>query len=817
MVESGSTTMYTGNGHPFPNWLVYNSSLFEVKVNGKPAFFNAPPTAYGNNYQGTGHYSSNLQVKINNNPKGFSNNFNLFVNINEDGSIPPCPYNSSDTYLNSEKPAMLMSVDGEEGDGSESNQFNLDPTKPMYIYNANWKQMSGTSYVDYDVYSLPHIDCPELNLILIYDADQRTWKVHKGGVIIDCLIEWRFKNLHDITKSPVFLNLRDLQYRSTGIHRESMLNPMVSLIPNAETPNRFEVHARTYIKNAAGNNSQVLPCYKGQTITAWPDLHSHLTDIQYKIPDPTVALIAIPKVNNSTLICRINDLPSWIVTNTITDEYGLGSFSGTFGFHKYMDESGIESGYVETDGILEISNGTTTIRYNANNAMWQVIDSDTEFVTIQLMFIRDNTGGGEYPIVSNIDYPYVVNLTEYNNTDNLLCFIGFSLANPSITSKPISAIGSTVNKFLSHERVASQQVNWEAIPNLENYDIGNYSLYVNGKLTEPLINYGVNDAIISINYYLSDLRETYTIQKAHMQTDNTFDSDMYSNQTSAFDGKVYFLDGDRLDNLDMNPTTCFFNRSLPVHIQWIYNSTIPLGEIKPLFVYATKGELSPIQLNGESTDGIYVDYYYDKNGKTATLSYAPPINMAHLYTLSLAMKHERDIVYGWKKSGYTGPNIFLYDIEIKKNTIGYPIVIKPDVIENTEADISSRLLPYLFESGNMVLDGKFTVNINGEHLTTNTVDEDIPYVLSEIDDVELITAEDDPAPSAVGYASNSDIILLDDDDDGYDIIIYDLYGNVIYDGTGNDFELVIQDSIDANLLKVSKPILPPPKIVSTSM
>lgn len=713
MVESGSTTTYTGNGHPFPNWLVYDSSLFEVKVNGKPAFFNAPPPDYDKSFQGRADYTANLQVQINNNPKGFSNNFNLFVNINEDGSIPLCPHNSPDTYLDSDEGPMVMSLDGEEGEEPESNPFNLDPTKPMYLYNADWDSMSGSPYVEYDIYSLPHIVCPELNLTLIYDADNGTWKIHNGGVMPDCLIEWRFKELHDINKSPVFLNIRDLQYRYTYIYRESMLNPMVSLIPNLTTPNKFEVHARSYFKSIYYQNNQILPYYKGQAITAWPDLHKYLQDVQYKIPDPTVALIAIPKVSNSTLICRINDLPSWIVTNTVPDEYTIDPFSDLLGFHKNTDNPTQESGYVDTDGVLEISNGVTTVRYNANNASWQVIDSDTEFVTIQLMIFRDSNNEFLESYISNIDESYSVRLTGYGNTDNISYFLGFSLANPRLTSKPTSDIGSTTSKFLNHERVASQNWKWSSIPNLEDYDLSDYSLYVNGKLTEPMINYGTNDEVIAITYYLSDLQESYTIWKANMQTSHSIDGELYINQTSAFDGKKYFLDGARTDNLDMNTDTYLFNRTLPVHIQWIYNSTIPLEEIKPLFVLADYGQLYPIQPEGNPDNGIYIDYFYDENGKTATLSYAPPINMDQPYTLSLAMKHERDSIYGWKKSGYTGPSMFLYDKEIMKNTIGYPIVIREEEPEEVGGMGLPSKLPLTFEANAFGPIGTFDVFVNG--------------------------------------------------------------------------------------------------------
>ena len=52
MVESGSTTTYLGGDQPFPNWLLYDSSLFEVKVNGKAAIFYAPSPTHGPNDHG---------------------------------------------------------------------------------------------------------------------------------------------------------------------------------------------------------------------------------------------------------------------------------------------------------------------------------------------------------------------------------------------------------------------------------------------------------------------------------------------------------------------------------------------------------------------------------------------------------------------------------------------------------------------------------------------------------------------------------------------------------------------------------------------
>ena len=128
MVESGSTTNYQGNGYPFPNWLVYNSSLFEVKVNGRPARFMAPEPIFSQDSFGW-YYYSYLSAWQESNPRFIES---LLVNLT-DGVPGPYPELDKSMYLNTDmvEEPMLM---------SEENV--LDPAKPLWLHSLDFSKLS---------------------------------------------------------------------------------------------------------------------------------------------------------------------------------------------------------------------------------------------------------------------------------------------------------------------------------------------------------------------------------------------------------------------------------------------------------------------------------------------------------------------------------------------------------------------------------------------------------------------------------------------------------------------------------------------------
>lgn len=747
MVEVGSTTEYTGNGQPFPNWLVYDSSLFEVKLNGHPAVFIAPEPEYNEYHEGSARYSNNFYIPSRTTPIGFENNFNLFVNIDENGNIPPQPLITPDMYLNGDDGGLEMtSLDGEvdEGELTELPEgetpwgFNIN--KPLYLYNLDTRNMSGQPPVDYDILSYPHIRCDALNLIIVYDADYSAWRVHTGGVLINCLLEWRFKKLHDIRKSPPFLNINDINYDRTYIYRESILNPLVSLIPNISDPTKVEVHARGLVLVQYQNTGQTYPVFKGQAFVAWPDLHQQMYDRIDFIDDPSHVMVAIPKLTNGIVVARINDKPSWISLNTVPDDYDISVFNSDFGYYKSIHNYDVVSTEVDTDGVLELTNGEDTVRYIARTGMWYLVDSVDEKVTVQFAILRDESNNElQGPIIANLHYSNVFTMYMGNDTFPMTNFIAFGLINPSKSSKHIDDIAKDADKFLNHERVACQISEINIIPNFEDYNPQDFDFYVNGKLSEPMINHDVNGNVIAITYYLPDLQESISYFSSSMNVADSFDREAYRNMVSAPEGKTYFLDGARLDNLDMNPETCLFNRSLPVHFQWIYKGSIPVLEYKPLFVYVRYNKYLPVYQIGDKSNGIYVDYFYNGESKTASLSYALPIHMGPMHIASLAMKHERDLIYGWKKSKYTGPKSHIYDIEILKDTIGYPIVIREEEDVDNGADTVISPLPITFTAEELGGVGTFDIIINGQKIASNISADQIEQAFI---DTEKLIVED---------------------------------------------------------------------------
>ena len=121
------------------------------------------------------------------------------------------------------------------------------------------------------------------------------------------------------------------------------------------------------------------------------------------------------------------------------------------------------------------------------------------------------------------------------------------------------------------------------------------------------------------------------------------------------------------------------------------------------------------------------------------------------------------------------------------------------------------ILPFMFETGDMVLDGNFSVMFNGDLVAVNESDDYVPLVLEESDDVEVGYSDDD-APSLIGLSSESTYIDLDDEE--YDIVIKDMYGNVVYDNTSDYIadvlvevktEKIIENSVVAKALNVISP------------
>ena len=134
-----------------------------------------------------------------------------------------------------------------------------------------------------------------------------------------------------------------------------------------------------------------------------------------------------------------------------------------------------------------------------------------------------------------------------------------------------------------------------------------------------------------------------------------------------------------------------------------------------------------------------------------------------------------------------------------------PVVVKPGSVTGT------YLLPYMYETGPMVLDGNFTVKLNNDLVVVDESDSYVPLVLEESSDVE-VEYEDDVAPSLIGLSSESTYIDLDDEE--YDIVIKDMYGNVVYDNTSDYIadvlvevktEKIIENSVVAKALNVISP------------
>lgn len=739
MVESGSTTTYTGNGHPFPNWLVYDSSLFEVKVNGEPAKFIAPSPTYPTYHSDHADYGG-LYVPVNTYPIGHDTGFNLFTNIGENGYVPEAPYNDPSTYTDSGGgEAMLMSVDG-DGESGNLNDFGFDPNQPLYLHNLDLHNMRGQPYIDYSIHNYPHIRCDNLNITLVFDTDYQCWVSHDGNPVFNAILEWRFKILHSLNNNaPVFLNTYDLRYSYTYMYKESMLNPLITMVPNSTDPTKVEVHARSLVRNVPYDRSSILPHYKGRAITAWPDVHQYLLDQHHLVSDPTYALFGTIKPTNSTLVARINNDPAWISLNTLPEDYDPIQINYNLGYYRYVDDGEVEQPFIDTDGVLELSSQGTVIRYTGRTGTWHVVSSDREIVTVQLLYLVDESNNRPEMPGSTKDSSVNIYWRGWEEHGPAYAFVGFSLVDPQLSSKTPDMVVKTDTSYINNERITAILPDVKCFPNFEEYDFNDFSLYANGKLIEPNFRYGVNDEITEVSYYIPDLDETLNYNVSYMYTSHTLEDYNYHGVTNPPENKTFLLDGNRFDNLDMNQETGLFNRFIPLHLQWVYNSTIPLLETKPLFIYVDNGQLYHIEDTATKNDGIYLEYFYSSEGKTASLSYAPKLDTSNVLTTSLAMIHERDLIRGWKKSGYKGPTMSIYDIYISKDTIGYPIVLRDEEDVDNGADTVISPLPITFTAEELGGVGTFDIIINGQKIASNISADQIEQAFI---DTEKLIVED---------------------------------------------------------------------------
>lgn len=795
MVESGSTTTYRGNGIPFPNWLVYDSSLFQVKVNGKPATFFAPAPMYDND--------TFNRVNFDYSNTGLNNDLNtdipwqnLLVNIDSDG------FEGTRTAWYTKE----FLVDHVIPDIVEGEESQVDFTKALYLYSADYATMSGKPIQNgeesaVNIFNLPYIKCEELNLIIYYDMDAKRWRIYHGEAKDNIVIQWRFKELCSLDKSPPFLETGNIRWNSAYIYPENFLNPFVTVIPNAVDSTKVEVHARTILLPNDFDRIERAPRYMGKTMCTWPNLHESLLSNPNRASDESLLMLPISNImEKGDIIVRLNNKPARIIKNTISETYSVTAFDNDNG---YM-QAGHTGSYVpvitEETGYIKITNGISVLQYTAKNGQWSIVSGTDEFVTVEIMFL---TAANITVNVHNNTYLHLIN---YSN--DMYNYVGFVLTNPANNTKVALNATENVNKYLNHEQVSAPWKNISTVPNFESYGVEAYNCYINGTLINPMVSYGVNEVLTAVRYPIANLPNgLLDINISNYWADINIDSELLYGKATAPDGFTYLLDGNRDTNLDMNPETCLFNRYIPVNIYWEFVGEAAIDSRIPLFIGYEYNQANDTGNKSKAMAGVYLNHYYNGANKTATLSISPNVtaNNNELHP-SLTMVHERDIIRGWIKSGYTGNSKNIADLIIGKNRIGFPIVIKPEPLD-PELDSSPLLLPYIFESGDLVLDGKFTTTINNVIISTNTSDNDVPYELVESTDIELITSEDDPAPSAVGYASGSGMMILDDNDT-YDIIIKNIYGDIVYDGTGKDIEIVIND-IENDLIQVKSPPLPP--------
>lgn len=796
MVESGSTTTYLGKGQLFPNWLVYDSSLFEIKVNGKAAKFFAPAPTYDNvswGYLGISGVNGQLPQII----KGPSTGFDLMVNINEDGTLPPRPTVDSSSYLHSEVAPMSI-----------SEPVPLDPTKPLYLYDVDWSSMMGKNNLDFDLYQHPYIECAELNLILYYNPDQQQWKMFQGEAFTTLMLEWRFKELYSPTKSLPFYDMFEWRVDEVLTDQKDMLHPHLSLIPNEIDPSLLEVHARTFVNGIVFDNN-LFPRYQGVSLVAWPNLTSKLDQDRYQASDKSTVLLGISSnVSITNTLFRINGRAAWLTQNTLPAEYDYTVFQ-SYNDSKY-NESRFVKPTIDTDGVLQITDGTTIVTYYGRTGQWEVISSPEQRIVVEGMFLRD---GEDSPEVASNQYFDMTNYFISFNYDetNINGYFAFRILNMNaigLISSP-DDIPDSASKYIAHEYityVGNYSRFFRMVPNFEVYGHQKYKLLVNGEEVQPTLTMGVNDVLTKVSYELTGVDAFLDIDVANMTAYLDVVYDKFAGQASAPTGFTYFLDGNREDNLSANSQTCLFNRCIPVALQWIYTDVIPHKETIPLFVDMYRNNLSTIEENLLRDEGLYLDHYYTATGKTASLSVALPLNELNAVNYSsLVMKHERDVVRGWKKSGYTGPVVTFDDFVIRKNSIGFPIIVKDEgTIEEPEV-ISP--LPLTFDADSIGLQGMFDIKINGVIYAGGVGPDDLKSVLLAHGGF-TVTDTDTDVPDFTRYGHSSNDLEMTGTFDVYvngesyatDVTDEDLVNDSI---NNIDLPLMVRDSLPVI-------ILPPP-------
>lgn len=748
MVESGSTTTYLGGDQPFPNWLLYDSSLFEVKLNGKAAIFYAPSPTHGPSDSGyIGFPGSSAQLP-NDVVKGPDTGFNLFVNIEADGSVAPRPVVDKSTYLHQQLAPMSI-----------NNGLGLDDTKPLYLHTADWATMTGKNQLDVDINQHPYIECPELNLIIYYDPDMAQWRFFHGEVFTEVVLEWRFKELWSIDKAFPFIDMREWRVDQYLTQQADMLHPMVNVIPNEVEPTLLEVHARTYVRTIMYQDNNIYPRYQGVSITAWPNLCDKYDYAQFDARDKSVVMLGISSdVANNNALFRINNNPAWISGNTLPAEYNYQAFE-SFEVHV---ESPYTKGEVDTDGQLTITDGTTIVRYMGRTGLWSVVSSTEQYVTVEGMLLRDAEGMGPQ-LYSNVHYDMTATMIT-PQFGMVGYYFGFKLAYlnaiPLIAS-PDDVPVTTVN-YLSHEYVTCQidlTRNFKFVPNFETYGHQNFKLLVNGNEVTPTLQMGVNEVLQKVSYELPTIDGFLDIDVSNMTAYLDAPVPMFEGQASAPEGFTYFLDGDRETNLEMNSATCLFNRSIPIVLQWIYTAEVPHTETIPLFVEMYRNGIKTLEPNQSRDQGYYYDYFYTATGKTASLSIALPLNISQSVNYSsLAMKHERDVVRGWKKSGYTGLSASVQDFTLRRDSIGWPIVVRPDIpIEEPKPTVPT--LPLTLDVNELGLQGEFDIRVNGQMIAGGVSGDVIKIALDSYGKF-IVEETTDDVPDGSKYADRTGDVEL---------------------------------------------------------
>lgn len=803
MVESGSTTTYLGEGQPFPNWLMYDSSLFEVKLNGKAAQFYAPSPMYDTTASGWLSYEGadgNLPMVV----RGLQQGFNLFTNIEADGSVGPYPTLDKSTYLYD---------DFAEHPPFERGTLELDPEKPLYLHNLDLSTMSGKNKTTVNIEALPYIVCPELNVTLYYNADNRSWQVWEGEVYTEAVLEWRFKQLHTLTAGFPFIEMGSWNYNEYLVDKKAMLNPLVNVIPNEFDTTKVEVHARTYVPGILYNDDNIYPRYQGVSVLAWPNLYKHSHVSQFTACDKAQVMLGITSnVDKTNSVWRINGQPAWLIENTLPEEYDCDIFQSYKDSHR--NETSYTKPFIETDGTLAITDGSTIVRYYGNTGLWKIITSPLQKVYVECMLLWANDNESSPEAISNQHYDMTNVILDINNGKPYQ-FFAFSLINLNAIGLIANAYDIPMNAaaFKNHQMVTTQvdfSNYFTTVPNFERYNYQDFKLYVNDVEVTPTYTFGVNEVLTRVNYPLDSIGAFLDINVANMNAYLDINYDNFQGLASVDSGFSYYMDGDREDFLAMNPETCYFNRCVPIVLQWVYMGEIAKDETIPLFVDMNRNSLKPLENSYTRDDGCYLDYYYTATGKTATLTIGLPINMREKVNYSsLAMKHERDLVRGWVKSKYTGPQISVQDFWVENNKAAWPIVIKPEVPVEEENHVP--VLPLTFDVQGFSIQGTFDVNINGQRVAGAVQQEFVETALESTGKLE-VTLLDEDAPDYSQYSHQTgDVEIVGE-----------------FDVVGNDEELltnaVVEDMVDTyqdptsipftiyNTLNEAPPHVPPPPV-----